>query len=328
MIDALLGEHRLVLRASLRPLAGSAFQPTGFPDLGPAEFQRPDGVPALLVESVQSMANRLEEASWDASKQRPLEPLSGLPWIEVSSPDGVHLTSSREEPHRVAGSYVRDARVGDQDGIALINERFGLAKGRPLDYRRIYREILALDPMCLLHGAFFSDREWHGNPKVRRAVSAVIEAHGVQPVPSGGVKRDDVDPTVESGEGARQTTGEGYGFVPFARIEYTAKEIVLDAVVDVAQIRGYGLPEGPTRALLAAALWELRSLLDNPLRLRTACDLERLDLEVRRPIGFELPELTQLEPIIVEGAAQIEGERPLRMVWTHAAGKSKAKDAE
>ena len=39
--------HRTVLEADLVPLAGSLFQPTGFPDLGAAEF----GDDMLLVES-------------------------------------------------------------------------------------------------------------------------------------------------------------------------------------------------------------------------------------------------------------------------------------
>ncbi len=51
-----MNTYRTVLEADLAPLAGALFQPTGFPDLGPAEF----GDHALLVESAQSMANWLE----------------------------------------------------------------------------------------------------------------------------------------------------------------------------------------------------------------------------------------------------------------------------
>ena len=52
--------QRTVLRVQMRPIAGSRFQPTGFPDLGPATFQRPVGETEMqqcvLVESNQSMA--------------------------------------------------------------------------------------------------------------------------------------------------------------------------------------------------------------------------------------------------------------------------------
>ena len=43
--------YRTVLEAGLAPLAGSLFQPTGFPDLGAAEFERTpdDGAPKAVT---------------------------------------------------------------------------------------------------------------------------------------------------------------------------------------------------------------------------------------------------------------------------------------
>lgn len=292
MIDALAGETRIVLKASYSPTVGSAFQPTGFPDLGAAEFERPqpDGGTqrALLVESVQSLTNHLESTAWDGSSDSPVKTVAGLPYVEVlGSDDGRFLTSSRLDPHRLAGAYVRNASVDGTEMVDVITERLGLEKGVPMDWRRAYRGIFELDPLCLVHGVFFSDPKWkdYGNPKVRRAVTAVMEAHGVRPVVFGGVKRDDVNPT----KGESRTSTEGYGFVPFGRTEYTAEKIELGVAVDLEQIRGYGLAEAETDMLIAVALWELRTLLDHPLRLRTACDLELDSIELRRPGGWELP---------------------------------------
>ena len=59
-----MNAYRTVLEADLAPLAGALFQPTGFPDLGRAEF----GDHALLVESAQSMANWLEGTTWDGAR--------------------------------------------------------------------------------------------------------------------------------------------------------------------------------------------------------------------------------------------------------------------
>ena len=56
---------RLLMEAELEPVQGTRFQPTGFPDLGAATYEGPDGTPMLLVESAQSMANRLESVCWD-----------------------------------------------------------------------------------------------------------------------------------------------------------------------------------------------------------------------------------------------------------------------
>ena len=69
--------YRTVLEADLTPLAGSLFQPTGFPDLGAAEFGDRQ---ALLVESAQSMANWLESTTWDAATndQAPSWPRAAL----------------------------------------------------------------------------------------------------------------------------------------------------------------------------------------------------------------------------------------------------------
>lgn len=287
---------RVVLKARYAPVVGSAFQPTGFPDLGAAEFERSSegGVQrALLVESVQSLANHLEGTAWDHAKNGPVECVAGLPYVEVRDPNKRFLTSSRLDPHRLAGAYVRNAKIGEELVSAWLTERLGLEEGVPTDWRAVYRGLFETDPFALIHGLFMSDPKWAkvGNPKVRRAVTAVMEAHGARAVVSGGVKRDDVNPT--HGE---RSSSEGYGFVPFGRTEYTAERIELGVSVDLEQIRGYGLGEAETALLEAVALWEIRTLLDNPLRLRTACDLELSgEVEVRRPDAWELPDAETLE---------------------------------
>jgi CRISPR-associated protein Csb1 len=62
-----MNSSRTVIEARLEPFAGSLFQPTGFPDLGAAEF----GEAKLLVESAQSMANWLEGTTWDVATSVP-----------------------------------------------------------------------------------------------------------------------------------------------------------------------------------------------------------------------------------------------------------------
>lgn len=315
MIDSLSDEPRLIIKAKLKPTAGSAFQPTGFPDLGAAEFERPSangGAPesAILVESVQSLANHLEATGWDAPEQKPVGTLASLPYIQVNDEDDRFLTSSRLEPHRLAGSYIRQAAISGDDGDEWLIARAGVEKGRPTDWRSLYAAVFALDPLCLLHGVFFSSPKWkdYGNPKIRRAVTAVIEAHGARPVVSGGVKRDDVNPT----QGEKRGSTEGFGFVPFGRTEYTAEEIELSVVVDLEQIRGYGLGNEESALLTTIALWEIRSLLDKPLRLRTACDLELAEaLEVTRPEGWQLPPASELEEAIAASKVSFDGATPV-----------------
>jgi CRISPR-associated protein Csb1 len=325
MIDVPANASRLVVEATLQPVAGSIFQPTGFPDIGAATFERPgrsqaDGSQSLLVESVQSMTNHLESLGWDGPQQQPVAALAALPYLAVTAPESNgFLTSSRLEPHRVAAAYVRDGQIEGGEGATWIAQRLGLTPGEPLDWPAIYRAVLELDPLCLIHGVFFSDKRWHGNPRVRRALTVAVEAHGVSPVISGGLKRDDVQ--ITKSEGA--TSKEGYGFIPFGRTEYTAESIVMTAVLDLEQIRGYGLGEDASQLLAHIALWELVGLLDSPLRLRTACDLEVTDVNIRRPEGFTLPKRNDLATAIAQTSVSFETSGARRLTWQPPKASSK-----
>ncbi len=77
--DSLNNLPRVIFEADLKPAAGDRFQPTGFADLGAAEYELPDGTKMLLVESAQSVANRLERTCLDG-EAADLDPaLAGLP---------------------------------------------------------------------------------------------------------------------------------------------------------------------------------------------------------------------------------------------------------
>jgi len=299
-LDTLLAAPRVKVVADLAPIAGTRFQPTGFPDLGAAVYQGPDGRDMLLVESAQSMANRLEAQLWDAATNSPIAPADRLPSIEVRAVDDAHLTSSRTESHRLASAYVKAATIGEKTGLDLLTERMGLVKGRPIDHHRVYETVYDLDPLCLLHGVFFADEKWYGQPKVARAVTAFVEAAGVSPAHSGGVKFDHVSNKgdVAAVSAGKKGSEEGYGNVPFPRTEFVAEAIQASFVVDTHQIRSYGLSEGRSATLLALALLEIVRLLDQGLRLRTACDLEATAVRVERPDGATLPPADELATAI------------------------------
>ena len=294
-LSTLLDAPRVKLVADLVPLAGTRFQPTGFPDLGAATYPSPvePGVTLLLVESVQSMANRLESQLWPTGALAPEGFVEGLPYVRVSTSDGEYLTSSRTESHRLASAYVKAAAFDGKKGVDLLTERMGLEKNRPMSHAMVHRALFDLDPLCLLHGVFFADKEWHGQPKVARAVSAFVEAAGVQEAYSGGVKFDHVSNTGD--KDAEQTSKEGFGNVPFPRTEYVARSITAYFVVDTSQIRRYHLERGEQELLLAIALLQIQLLLDSGLRFRTACDLDLVgEPSMERPDGAVLPDLETL----------------------------------
>jgi CRISPR-associated protein Csb1 len=261
--------YRTVLAAELEPVAGSLFQPTGFPDLGASEF----GDNQLLVESAQSMANWLEATTWNPATNDQVPELTNIPYVKVVDPDQNFLSSSRLEAHRLASAYIMNGTVNGTPGEKWLEQELGLAKGRPLDYRAVARTCFRLDPVSLVHGVFFARKAWPWQPKIARAITSFIEASGVKPAVSGGVKRDGV--INEAKDGA---TAEGYGTVPHHRVEYTAETITAYFTVDHAQFRSYGLSEPATALLEALADFEIASLLDRGLRLRTRCDLEVSDI--------------------------------------------------
>ncbi len=307
--------QRSVLEVELRPIVGSRFQPTGFPDLGAAEFDSADGR-ALLVESAQSMANRLEATTWDEASADQVAELAGLPYLRVVDGSGAFLSSSRLEAHRLASAYVMNGTVGGVKGENWLGERLGLKAGRPLDYRAVARACFALDPVSLVHGVFFARKAWPWQPKIARAVTAFIEAYKVSPAISGGVKRDVV--INEAKDGA---TAEGYGTVPHHRVEYTADRIAAYFAVDHAQLHSYGLSEAATALLEALVDFEIGTLLDGGMRLRTACDLKVV--EVRQG---QLPDVAEAARRVSKLAGECADELGpvVEVVWT-GRGKSTSK---
>jgi CRISPR-associated protein Csb1 len=289
-----MNTSRTVIQAELVPLAGSLFQPTGFPDLGAAEF----GDNQLLVESAQSIANWLEGTTWDAGKQDQVTELGALPYVRIADEGGTFLSSSRLEAHRLASAYVMDGAIDGTAGREWLVRKLGLVKGRPLDYRAVARACFGLDPVSLVHGVFFAQKDWPWQPKIARAVTGFIEASGVRPVVSGGVKRDGVINEAKGGD-----TAKGYGTVPHHRVEYTAETITAYFTVDHEQFRSYGLSEPATGLLEALTDFEIGTLLDHGLRLRTRCDLE-----VKTVVRGEKPDAAEAAKRVATLAAECRDE--------------------
>lgn len=290
-LSSLRQSPRILMKAHLEPALGSRFQPTGFPDLGAAEYEGPDGRRMLLVESAQSMANRLEEVCWDRNADDWVTPLKSLPVVRVRDKDGKPLTNSVLEAHRLNSPYIlegKDTTVLDRLKEDLAGEEQGL-----VDIPKLASTLLATDTNALVHGVFLAKSDLAGGRlRMPRALSAFIEAEDVKPAQSGGVKKDEVDP---SGKIVGAGSDKGFGHVPYPRTEYTAPKITAYFNLDLAQVRGYGLGEAVEDLVTAVSLFKIRRFLDDGLRLRTACDLDCRHIDVDRPEDFELPTRADLE---------------------------------
>lgn len=300
---------RLLIEATLKPVQGARFQPTGFPDLGAAVFDTKDGT-RLLVESAQSMANRLEATAWDVTKNELVPELAGLSYVRVQSKNGDYLTSSITEAHRLNAPYILESK--DKTFFDKLKSETDVLDAGHLMRSKLAAIVFRYDAGSLLHGLFLAKKDLVGGRlRIERALSAFVEAEGVRVAASGGVKNDHVNP---SGEAAK-----GFGNVPFQRDEYTAERITAYFNLDLNEIRAFGLGADAEALLTATALFKIRSLLESNLRFRTACDLD-VDgaLRTTRPAGYELPSLADLRnalpKLVSKCAAEFAGERGVTTV--------------
>ncbi len=294
-LSPLKDESRLLLNVELTPLQGTRFQPTGFPDLGAATYQAGD-TPCLLVESAQSMANRLETVCWDDASDALNDELTGLSYIRVEQ-DGNFLTSSITEAHRINSPYILESK--DDSFAKQLKDEVAPHSEGPIDRKALAATLFKYDVNSLLHGVFLAKKELAGGRlRVARALSAFIEGAQTRVAASGGVKNDHVNP---KGEAAK-----GFGNVPFSREEYTAETITAFFNLDLNQIRGYGLPDAAQNLLMLVALYKIRAFLDGDMRLRTACDFKVKNantITAEVPNGFELPTLADLKSALPSAIA-------------------------
>lgn len=140
------------------------------------ELRRIEGrdVPCVLIDSVQSQANRLEEALLSAAKAGRI----ALPRIVVDFPstglNAVPAISSLEAPHRIFDAILRDSLL---DGVPFRDSPFG----RRIREAKAHNAtgILEATPTALLFGAWNSTGEGGGlGAKFARAIVSEIMGIG------------------------------------------------------------------------------------------------------------------------------------------------------
>ena len=166
-----------------------------------------------------------------------------------------------------------------------------------LNLQRIAKTVFHFDPGSVLHGLFLAGLD--GRVRLTRALSGFIEAAGVREAVSGGVKLDRVHAAGE--------TKEGYGNVPYHRVEFVAESVTAHFSLDLALLRSYDLGDDALRLLTALALWKIRRFLAAGLRLRTACDLE-LDPTQTVPEALTQPTEEDLAGALEEAITACRGQ--------------------
>ena len=304
LVDVMLSQDRVLVSAELHLANGSFLQPTGFPDIGACVYTDGAGQRRCLVESEQSMANRLEAVCMKAPGVW-REPLAGkLPVIRLNNTSGRLLATNLTEPHRIASSYLLEGTIEATKSSGDKKETLGQRlkaylcledKSWPLDRRdRLTQAVFALDPAAILHGYQFMQWEVVGL-RAARLLHARLEADLAADgeVYYGLVKVDGIEP----GRSAEKKSNKGQSLAAKAR--YVPTSIRATFEIDVLALREKALitvhekdagpdPENETakRFLLALALWKIHRFLTNApsfdartgdtmgaLRLRADCTL-------------------------------------------------------
>jgi len=289
MYEKIEGVPRLLMNVELKPVQGDRFQPTGFADLGAAVYERPNGPRMLLVESAQSVANRLEHACLHGNGPRLAPQLDGLPYILVKLTGAAEAeTSSLVEAHRINSPFI----ISDLGFREAFTKATGYAKGKPIEWSKIAGALFRQDPNSLLHGVFMANYE-DGRIRVPRMLTGFIEAEDIREAASGGVKNNPLDPS--GSIRAANYDKNVYGNVPYSRMEYTAKRITAYFNMDLSLLDGFGLERDACDLLVSLGLYKIRRFLNGGLRLRTACDLApQGEVQITSPPGFVLPDEPQL----------------------------------
>ena len=165
------------------------------------ERRRVDGREAwcVLIDSVQSQANRLEEALLAAAEHDGLP----LPYVTVdfrgAGLDPLERITSLDAPHRVYDAILRDSLRGDEPFMQS-KEGLRLAAAKPAEATAV----LEISPTALLFGAWHSQGEGGGlGAKFPRAL--VSEIMGIDaPV-------DEVVANQRTGETEPRTAGQRTG---------------------------------------------------------------------------------------------------------------------
>lgn len=104
------------------------------------------------------MANRLEMACWDTSKNSPVSALADISHVTVNR-KGAFLTDSILESHRINSPYLLEGK--NRKPQALRQTRCGtrgLEEG-PIDRKKLAEVLLKYDVGSLIHGVFLAKKD-------------------------------------------------------------------------------------------------------------------------------------------------------------------------
>lgn len=284
---------RTLIKVELAPAVYGSFQPTGFPDIKASRFFVPGSSQEnLLVESPQSIANRLEATVWNFAKQDLHSIFTGLPYVRlVDKVTQEYIASSLSLPHRIASAYISKSK--DPFSKHLLND---------LNTMGVAAATFKYCPNSLLHGCFYSHVE-EGKHKALRLIGGRIDAFNITPVVTGGVVKDPISASGKNFDlsaiiegkaegGDERASKSGAGNIIHYVEEFVAERIEGAFFIDDKLIAALPLEECTKSLLRSLACWKIYKFLQSDLRLRSNCIL---DVVGEPEVVGTVPPLDELE---------------------------------
>lgn len=311
LLDKLYQQDYICITARLVTKDGKPYiQPTGFPDIGACIFKDAEGQLRCLVESEQSMANRLEAVCMrDAGEW--VEPWSSaLPLIEVVNDEGKRIATNLTEPHRIASSYILEGKINGVEFREILWRAIGMqGSGKdtslPLTGRaQLDSVIFALDPSALLHGYQFVQTSFVGM-RQPRILHARIEATlgGDEEMNYAMEKVDQIEPKPQPTKLGDIPNNKGQSIAAKHRIIW--KDISAIFELDLLALKNLHLTDDQKKFLLGLALWKIGAFLSDyssfdprsrqtlgALRLRADCHLKFEKFDAGMQHAKDLNDLT------------------------------------
>lgn len=290
-----------VIKVELKPAVHNSFQPTGFPDIKASRFVVPgSNQENLLVESPQSIANRLEATIWNSHKKEIQDIFTGIPYVRlINKSTKEYIASSLDLPHRIASAYI--SKTKDPFSKKLLQDINSLG---------VAAATFKYCPNSLLHGCFYSHID-EGKHKVLRLMGGRIDAFNIVPVVTGGAVKDPISASgknydlslimeakAESGDVRASTIGAG-NIIHYAE-EFVAEKIESVFFIDDGLIDSLPFKDCAKSLLKAIACWKIYTFLNSALRLRSNCILE---VSEEPEVVGEIPPLNELKekiPLLIK----------------------------
>jgi CRISPR-associated protein Csb1 len=295
-LPALVSSHTN-LTIELKPLTDSVF-PAIFKDVGHSLWINPvTGKQDLLIDSPNSLANRLESVLSISNTGKPIDLLEGISYCYLKDVTGKTIVTTLQLPHRIGSGPIALTKQDD----------FKKRLQADIKENGLHAAVLRYDTLSLIFGTWLS-RIDGGHGKISKVITARIVGRNVTRVNVGGTKQEaspikamgissaNVDVSAFEGNNIKGSD-IGIGTLPFQKYEFVAAKYELQISINWNLIDAYDLPEhckAMLRSIVSLCVYEL---LSQQLYCRTNCsfipdgkfDCTGLDLPSSKEVLAALP---------------------------------------